>query len=271
MNWYRILIIGKGHVGTTLGEIFEKKGYEVEYHDPNRKIFGNLDQEYFSVHICYPMKFRNNWVFHTRKYISMINTRYFVVEATIIPGVLKEFDDIIGKKSVLVYSPIRATEAIMKRQLQQLHKLWAIYTENPGIDREKHIQDFYKNTFSTQVQFKDAEALVLGKLLEVTWFGLNIAFTQHVKRLCKDMDINFDEAYTEYTKFSKIGYDYNDLIDGAPKRWIDRPILRPDVIGGNCVIQDVDLLGLVDGSVIWDWVKWSNEQTKMDLKREMKK
>ena len=132
------------------------------------------------------------------------------------------------------------------------------------------VSKYLNHVYPSTKQFKDAESLVLGKLMEVSIFGLNIAIVQHFERLCDSFQIDFNESYTEYFRDSVIGLDYTNLERNVPVKWKNRTIFRPDIIKGKCVIQDIELLQDVDHSIIWHWAIEMNNETKRRKNNEKK-
>jgi len=264
-----ILIIGKGVVGEAIGALITDAGYNVFFHDPSKEIFAHFDLYFLFVHITFPLVDKERWIEDVIQYLEKSNTRRFIIDSTIVTGILhdlqKQFDN-----RLIIYSPIRATEAIMFQHLKRLKKLWAFVYKDPHKGDEAMVSKYFKHVYPSTRQFHDAEALVLGKLMEVSIFGLNIAVIQYLKRLCNKLQIDFDEAYTEYFRESVIGIDYTELERGIPIKWKNRSIFRPDVIEGKCVMQDIELLTTIDQDFIWHWVIDSNERLKSEKKNETK-
>ncbi len=258
-----ILIIGKGTVGEAIGNLITKADYKVFYHDIAKGINANFDIYYLFVHITFPLVKKEKWVTEVIKYIEKINTRRIIIDSTIIPGILPEIQNRFENR-ILIYSPVRATESIMFQHLKRLKKLWAPVDKEPHVGDMSMVSKYFKQVYPVSRQFKNAEALVLGKLMEVSVFGLNIAIVQHIKRLCDYLNIDFNETYIEYFRESVIGIDYNNLKNNVPIKWKNRSIFRPDIIGGKCVMQDIELLKIVDKNSIWDWVIDSNELLKKE-------
>jgi len=70
------------------------------------------------------------------------------------------------------------------------------------------------------------EASEIAKLAETTYFGLMIAWAQEVERYCEKVGANYDEVvsfYEEIKFFPAVKY-------------------FPGVIGGHCVMPNIDIL-----------------------------
>jgi len=70
------------------------------------------------------------------------------------------------------------------------------------------------------------EATEIAKLTETTYFGVMIAWAQEVERFCKALGVDYDEVvsfYEEIKFFPPVKY-------------------TPGVIGGHCVMPNIDIL-----------------------------
>jgi hypothetical protein len=85
----------------------------------------------------------------------------------------------------------------------------------------------------------------LAKLTETTYFGLLIAWAQEIERYCDRLDLDYDEIVSFY---EEIGFL-------PPAKYF------PGVIGGHCVMPNIEILSRVDeGSVLLDAIRSSNAQ-----------
>jgi UDP-N-acetyl-D-mannosaminuronate dehydrogenase len=88
------------------------------------------------------------------------------------------------------------------------------------------------------------EATELAKLTETTYFGLIIAWAQEVERYCDQLGLNYDEVvsiYDEVSFFPRVRY-------------------FPGVIGGHCVMTNIEILSKMDHSDILKAIESSNMQ-----------
>ncbi len=86
------------------------------------------------------------------------------------------------------------------------------------------------------------EATELAKLTETTYFGLIIAWAQEVERYCDRLGPDYDEvvSFFEEVKFF------------PPVKYF------PGVIGGHCVMPNIEILSRVGPSDILDAIHASN-------------
>jgi hypothetical protein len=93
------------------------------------------------------------------------------------------------------------------------------------------------------------EATELAKLTETTYFGLMIAWAQEIERYCDLSGEDYDEVvsfYEEIKFFPPVKYS-------------------PGIIGGHCVMPNIEILNRYDGSLILEAIQASN---KMKIERE---
>ncbi|MCS6320068.1 MAG: hypothetical protein H8K05_20325 [Nitrospira sp.] len=91
------------------------------------------------------------------------------------------------------------------------------------------------------------EATELAKLTETTYFGVMIAWAQEVERYCDQLGVNYDEIvsiYEEIPFFPPVKY-------------------FPGVIGGHCVMSNIEILNGLGHSDILTAIERSNKQ-KLD-------
>ena len=260
----KILIIGKGSVGNTLAQFHPDDA--LAYHDPKIGEYALTTTAYDVAHITYPMTDLLVWVHTTQEYIKGFpKVKWWMIHSTILPEAL----DYLPNNILIVYSPIRATEAIMDSMVAQYRKFWAVvnrktFKQTP--EQWIQMREYIQTHFPDPLEFTNAKTLALGKLLETADFGMQIAFAQMVADMCgyEDNMQAFDEAYREYRRYSEYGADYQDIQDGAPMEWIPRGLFTPNVIGGKCVMQNLKLVhdaGLGDRA-LWQWICDSNERQK---------
>ena len=142
-------------------------------------------------------------------------------------------------------SPIRGKHARMLDDLRKYTKFVGAIDRVAGEQAAKHFESL---GLTTKV-LSSPEATELAKLTETTYFGLMIAWAQEVERHCDRLGANYDEVasfYEEIKFFPPVKY-------------------FPGVIGGHCVMQNIEILNKCDPSVILAAIKASNQ---MKIERE---
>jgi len=230
----RILICGKGSTGIAWGDLCTDHKIDVQYYDP-KKNEDPPNTMFDCIHLMFPCIDANQYLTACQQILKRFASPIIIVNSTIVLGILPELVKNYPHLA-FYYSPMRAREADMPAETKMLKRFIAAIN-NLDIGNGQ-ILDYMKRLNLELEWFKDAEALVMGKLAEVSWFGMNIAFCQMMKLICDKYHLNFEEAYTQYTEGSRIGKDYRK----TPLEYMQRPIFVPNKIGGKCVIQDIELM-----------------------------
>jgi UDP-N-acetyl-D-mannosaminuronate dehydrogenase len=140
----------------------------------------------------------------------------------------------------VVNSPVRGKHTRMAADLLRYDKFVG------GVDAasaERAAQHFQSVGMKTRI-LSSPEATELAKLTETTYFGLIIAWAQEVERYCDQLGLNYDEIvsiYEEVPFFPPVKY-------------------FPGVIGGHCVMSNIEILSHVNHSNILKVIESSNKQ-----------
>jgi UDP-N-acetyl-D-mannosaminuronate dehydrogenase len=93
------------------------------------------------------------------------------------------------------------------------------------------------------------EATELAKLTETTYFGLMIAWAQEVERFCDQSGADYEQVISFYDEIKFF----------PPVKYF------PGVIGGHCVMPNIEILRQFDESVVLEAIRASN---RMKVERE---
>lgn len=225
-----VVVVGLGEVGRPLFELIQEKhnaiGIDIE------PVI--TDGECAVLHICYP--FSDGFVRTTVDYIEETGPALIVVNSTVAPGTTRAVYRF--KRTPIVYSPVRGKHFKMKRDLLHYTKFIG------GIDNESALrasQHFQSIGLKTKL-VSSPEAAELAKLTETTYFGLLIAWAQEVERYCDRLQVNYDQVvsfYHEIPFFPPVKY-------------------APGVIGGHCVMPNIEILKKVFDSDLLNMIVKSN-------------
>jgi hypothetical protein len=127
-------------------------------------------------------------------------------------------------------------------------KFVGAFNQVVGAQAARHFQSLGMRT----TMLSSPEATELAKLLETTYFGVLLAWAQEAERYCDRSGTDYDEVVSFY---NEIGYL-------PPVKFF------PGVIGGHCVLPNIEILGEFQPSVVLDAIKTSNQ---MKLEREEKR
>jgi UDP-N-acetyl-D-mannosaminuronate dehydrogenase len=239
MEQQRVVVVGLGEVGQPLLELVSKhhNATGVDISPPVERI-GKVDL----LHVCYPFDIKD-FVGETARYIELFRPTLTIINSTVAIGTTRAVAERTGV--AVVHSPVRGKHA---RMLDELH----VYTKFVGAmdpaTGELAAKHFDSLGLKTKI-LSSPEATELAKLTETTYFGLIIAWAQEVERYCDQSLQNYDEIvsfWEEIKFFPSVKY-------------------FPGIIGGHCVMSNIELLSKFQHSAILKAIQASNEKK---IKRE---
>jgi UDP-glucose 6-dehydrogenase len=172
------------------------------------------------------------------------------IHSTVSPGTCASID---GKqkgehKAVIINSPVHG-----KHKDNQMKKDMLRYPKHAGVQEDlslgarRNIKEHLDSIGFVDVQIVNGwENTEWMKLLSTTYFGLQIAWHQEVERICDDFNLD----YNTVTAFFKHGDDINARE------------FYPGVVGGHCVMPNIEVIRQVRDSELMKWLEWSNEMKK---------
>jgi len=234
----KVVVVGLGEVGKPLLELVSR------HHDAIGVDISPVEriEQVDILHVCYPFQIRD-FVGETVRYIERFRPTLTIVNSTVAIGTTRAIAE--QSCAAVVNSPVRGKHARM------LHEL-AIYTKFVGAMDAAAGQQAATHFESVGLKTKilsSPEATELAKLTETTYFGLMIAWAQEVERYCDQSG----EDYNEVVSF------YEEIKFFPPVKYV------PGVIGGHCVMQNIEILQKYDHSAILSAIQASN---KMKIERE---
>lgn len=229
----RVVVVGLGEVGKPLLQIVS------EYHDvlavdiaPPTEQFDEVDV----LHICYPFQIRD-FVGETARYIGLFKPKVTIINSTVAVGTTRAVAERAG--AVVVNSPVRGKHARMVEEMRSYAKFLGALDLASAQDAADHFESV---GLKTRI-LSSPEATELAKLTETTYFGLMIAWAQELERYCDQAGQNYGEVvsfYEEISFFPKVKY-------------------FPGVIGGHCVMPNIEILRKFDNSLMLQAIQTSNE------------
>lgn len=235
------IILGMGEVGETLFGLLKERNFDcvgIDLDASRCKNYSDNEQienpEY--LHVCLPGELAE-FPDITVSWINKINgLKAVLIHSTVKPGTTK----IIQEKSKVpvLYSPVRG---VHKRFLDDIKK----YTKFISSD-EKNIDSKIKmdleNRFKKIDWMSTTKTAEIAKILvDTTYYGWLINYAQITKMICEKEGIDFDEMW----KFA----------DEIHQNLGNRPKMYPGIIGGHCVIPNLNLIEYED----LDMIKKINE------------
>ncbi|MCV0400898.1 MAG: NAD-binding protein [Nitrosopumilus sp.] len=222
------IVLGMGEVGQTLFDLLEERNFDIIGIDVDAskcKKFSENKQienpEY--LHVCLPGELLE-FVDITVNWINRIKgLKVVLIHSTVKPGTTKMIQD--KSKVLVLYSPVRG---VHKRFLDDIKK----YTKFISSD-EKNIDSKIKTDLEKRFEKIDwmstTKTAELAKILvDTTYYGWLINYAQVTKMICEKEGIDFDEMW----KFA----------DEIHENLGNRPKMYPGIIGGHCVIPNLNLI-----------------------------
>ena len=222
------IILGMGEVGETLFDLLVDRKFDCVGIDlDNTKCKKYSENEVIKnpeyLHVCLPGEltgFTNivlNWMDKIK------NIQVVIIHSTVKPGTTK----IIQEKSSIpiLFSPVRG---VHRRFLNDIKK-YTKFISFDGIEIDSKIKIDLENRFRKVDWMSTTKTAELAKILvDTTYYGWLINYAQITKMICEKENVDFDEMW----KFA----------DEIHENLGNRPKMFPGIIGGHCVIPNLDLI-----------------------------
>ncbi len=187
------------------------------------------------LHLCYPFQIKD-FVGESVRYIELFKPRLTIVNSTVAVGTTRLIAQRAG--APVVNSPVRGKHARMLEELCGYTKFVGAMDPAAGRQAVAHFRSLGLKTKS----LSSPEATELAKLTETTYFGLMIAWAQEIERYC-------DQAGTNYEEITSF---YDEIKFFPPVKYF------PGIIGGHCVMPNIEILRKFDQSVMLEAIQTSN-------------
>lgn len=187
------------------------------------------------MHVCYPFQIRD-FIGETERYIHHFRPELTIIDSTVAVGTTRAIAQRTGAR--VVHSPVRGKHIRMKEELELYIKFIGALEREDGLKAARHYQSA---GFKTKL-LSSPEATELAKLTETTYFGVMIAWAQEVERYCDQAGANYDEIISFYDEIKFF----------PPVKYF------PGIIGGHCVMPNIEILRNFQPSAILDAIRRSN-------------
>jgi UDP-N-acetyl-D-mannosaminuronate dehydrogenase len=189
------------------------------------------------MHVCYPFGIED-FVGVTARYIEQFRPSLTIVNSTVEVGTTRAIAVRTG--AAVVHSPVRGKHVRMREDLLRYAKFVGAIDPVTGKAAAKHFESMGIRT----TVLSSPEATELAKLTETTYFGLIIAWAQEVERYCDQLGQDYDEIASFYEEIA----------------FLPRVKYFPGVIGGHCVMANLEILKRVGHSEMLQAIQWSNRK-----------
>jgi UDP-N-acetyl-D-mannosaminuronate dehydrogenase len=226
-----VIVLGQGEIGRPLREILSRSyeciGVDIEPVDVGRPCS--------VMHVCYPYQIKD-FVSTTVSYVEKYQPSLTIINSTVPTGTTRQIQGRVGLP--VTYSPVRGKHARMHEDMLRYKKFVAGFCPD---DAELALRHFAKAGFKTDT-FRTPEIAELSKLLETTWLGVLVGWSQEVERLAAQIGGSYEEVNSFLRE-----------IDFLPSH------IFPGVIGGHCVMPNISILRESFDSTYLDAVVESNQ------------
>lgn len=233
----KIVVVGMGEVGKPLFELasryHEVVGVDIE---PPKEPVKNVDV----LHICFPFEIKD-FIGESARYIDLFKPAVTIINSTVGVGTTRAIAERTG--ALVVNSPVRGKHVKMLEELQHYTKFVGALDSAAAQLAARHFESL---GMKTRI-LSSPEATELAKLTETTYFGLMIAWAQELERYCD----RINQDYAEVTSF------YDEIKFFPPVKYF------PGIIGGHCVMPNIEILSRFEDSAMLKAIKASN-QKKLD-------
>ncbi len=256
-----VLIIGFGEIGKSLCEVYESSDINPGVRDPFLEFYDD-ETDCDVINICIPY-FDFEQFSEAIKSLDVKDDAVFIIQTTMPMGTCNKLQEMIP--NALVASPVRGVHPNLKEGLLTFEKYLGFtdkFRENEEVKSKvkKHLESIdIKSAFAAR-----SNETELAKIISTSFYGMCIAFTQHVFNICEENKLDFESVLPRW----QIGY--NEGYEKLGKSNVRRPVLGPipnkkKVIGGHCIIPNARFLkemGSESAIAIADFIlRFSNEES----------
>ena len=225
------LVVGIGEIGKSILKLLSKDSIVVGFDlNPDlmdkRKIerYKNLKTSFMHIAIPVTGKFINNVL----KLYKKFQPECIVIHSTIRPGTT----EILQRKLPIpvIYS---ATRGVHKRMIYDLKRYTKFFVISPNAPRGKWASSRYvkmmKRCGIKTKKMTKPETLELAKIIcDTSYLGWLVNYAQLSNMIANEYGINYDEMWS--------------FTDEIQKFLGNRPKMYPGIIGGHCVLPNLDLI-----------------------------
>ena len=219
------IIVGNGEIGSALAEVLGTV-HDLTVVDIVRNTTPRTVGCDF-MHICFPYEtVAGDFVGEVRRYARAYKPQTIVIHSTVKPGT--------SRQCGATHSPVVGIHPYLVESLRTFKKMIG------GTSAGRVAQHFMAAGMRGQL-YPEPEITEWMKILSTTYYGLQIAWAQHVNEIAEMENLPFG-AWREWTENYNAGY----AALGRPE--YVRPTIQPikGPIGGHCIQKNLELLHHTD-------------------------
>ena len=222
------VILGMGEVGETLFNLlvdrkFDCIGIDLDNSKCKNYTENKIIENPQYLHVCLPGELTGftdivvNWINKIK------NIKVVIIHSTVKPGTTKTIQEKFSMP--ILFSPVRG---VHKRFLNDIKK-YTKFISFDGAEIDSKIRIDLEKRFEKIDWMSTTKTAELAKILvDTTYYGWLINYAQITKMICEKENVDFDEMW----KFA----------DEIHENLGNRPKMFPGIIGGHCVIPNLDLI-----------------------------
>ena len=222
------IILGMGEVGETLFDLLVDRKFDcigIDLDDSKCKNYSKNEiiENPQYLHVCLPGELEKFTDIVIEWVNKIKNIQVAVIHSTVKPGTTKTIQE---KSSIpILFSPVRG---VHRRFLDDIKK-YTKFISFDGTEINSKIKKDLENRFEKVDWMSTTKTAELAKILvDTTYYGWLINYAQITKMICEKENVDFDEMW----KFA----------DEIHENLGNRPKMFPGIIGGHCVIPNLNLV-----------------------------
>ncbi len=251
----KVLVVGLGEVGLPLYKLLKECGKFLVYgFDINEARMSSIEQKGVPdkvdvIHICIPCFNQDEFTNVAAGYAKRFEPKLLIVNSTVPPGTTQKIHELCG--CLVAHSPVRGVHKSLEHMKWEL-KRWTKYVGGVNAEAgEAACKHFRTAGFKPKV-LKSCLETELAKLFETTYRAWMIACFQEMHRISKRFEADFNDAV--------------DFLEDTHRVRFDRPVMFPGVIGGHCLIPNIELLLKSYDSMFLRLILESNDERKEEIR-----
>jgi hypothetical protein len=241
-----IVVVGCGEIGHPIWKLCRGSFEQVIVEDPRYGEPENAKYPIAAMHVAIPGSLPD-FIEVIGGYINKYAPEIVLIHSSTLPGVTDKLVERFGINKI-VHTQVHGKHhgGRMQRDLLWYPKFVATRSD-VAFAKAKEILVAMGHPPENVLRLSSPMAGEMVKLLATTFFGYLIVWSQEIERLGKKCDVSYEELMA-FTKLQTDDYNINNKF--------------PGVIGGHCVMPNIEILCKTFPSPLWDYLKQSNEMKK---------
>lgn len=214
----KTLVIGAGQVGRAIMDICTGA------HETHMRDVEPLELDGVEVlQICFPDSI--HFADYVKSYVGKYNPKVTIINSSVAVGTT----DLCGKN--VVYSPVRGRHPALSEEMKAFPK----FVHGRSFPDVELAMEYFMACGLNVMFDRNPKAGEFNKLISNVHMGLEIAWRQEVGRMMASFDID-PKIYEAWEKSYADGYRKLEQFH------LMRPQMRPDPIGGHCIMPCTEIL-----------------------------